>query len=281
MTTTYAPIPHSTTETAASLGARPTTLARVLRSEWIKLRGLKSTWITLAATFLAVVVLGVVAAFMATNGSASSGPLAEARSPLATVLLGANLSVLIVAVLGSVIGAREFGSGSILLTLTAVPKRLPVLWGKILAFAAAVAPVIVIGLIAAFLLGTAVLSSGGAATVAWTDDGVVRTVLGTAYSVLGLGVIGLGIGVMLRSTAPAIAIVIGAVIFLPALATELLPSSWNVVLQYLPSNAIDAFTSLNQAGSALLSPVAGLLVFTGWVAAAVVGAAVTLIQRDA
>ena len=264
--------------------AKRTNLGRVLSAEWIKTRSLRSTWFTLAALAVVIVGFGVLAA-MAAGGDITTpngGPPAVAGrgGPMATVLAGANVAVLLVAVFGSVVGAREFASGMIRTTFAAVPRRLPVLWSKLLTFVAVVLPVTLVGLIAVFFAGMAVLDRSGAATLSWSDDGVVRTLVGHAYYLVGLGVIGLALGVMLRGTAAAIGTTIGAVLFLPALATALLPSDWSAVLKYLPSNAGNAFSALTTTGD-VLTPWQGFAVFTGWVVLAVVGAVVTLVRRDA
>ena len=261
-----------------------TTSLRVLRSEWIKTRTLRSTWLTAAAILLVIVAFGVLAAMAAggdITGPNGGGPrLVERGGALGTVLAGANLAVLVVAVFGSVVGAREFSSGMIRATFAAVPRRLPVLWGKLINFVVVVLPVAVVGLLAAFFAGMAVLGHSGADTLSWSDDGVARSLLGHAYYIVGLGLIGLGLGVLLRGTAAAIGTTLGAVLFLPALATALLPSDWSAVLKYLPSNAGSAFTSLTSTGDVLTSW-QGFAVFTGWVVLAIVGAAVALVRRDA
>jgi len=279
----------TTVTTVAPLGyveGHRTTLRRVLHSEWIKIRSLRSTWITGAAILLVIVGFGVISSLVANGditaqGPGPGGPGSESAGPLATVLTGANLAVLIVAVLGSVVGAREFVTGMIRTSFSAVPKRLPVLWSKLVAFTVSVLPFVAIGVVAAFFIGMSLLGSGGAATVSWGDDGVARSVLGTAYYIVGLGIIGVAVGILLRSTAAAIGVVLGAVLFLPALASAILPAGWDGVLKYLPSNAADAFTSLGQATSSSLTPVVGAVVFTAWIIVAVAGAAWAVLRRDA
>ena len=265
-------------------GTRRTTTPRVLRAEWIKTRTLRSTWLTTAATLLVIVGFGVLAALAAggdITGPNGGGPRLVGRGgALGTVLAGANLAVLVVAVFGSVVGAREFSSGMIRTTFAAVPKRLPVLWGKLISFVAVVLPTVVVGLLAAFFAGMAVLGHAGADTLSWSDDGVVRSLFGHAYYIVGLGLIGLALGLLLRSTAAAIGTTLGAVLFLPALATALLPSDWSAVLKYLPSNAGSAFTSLTATGD-VLTAWQGFAVFSGWVVLAIVGAGVAVVRRDA
>ena len=268
-----------------AITAARTTTPRVIRSEWIKMRTLRSTWLTIGGILFALVAFGLISALTASGQvevtAGEGGPPAFAGTdPVSTVLSGANFAVLIVAVLGAIVGAREYSTGMIRTTLAAVPKRLPVLWGKLATFVGVLAPVSLVGVLVSFFAGMAILDAGGAATVSWSDDGVARAVIGTAVYLVGLGVIGVAVGVMMRSTAGAIGTVIGAVLFVPTLASALLPDSWDGVLKYLPSNAGQAFTSLNP-GDTLLSPGAGMAVFAGWVVLAIVGAAIALKRRDA
>lgn len=276
-----------TTPTAVSPTARhKITFSHVLRSEWIKLTTLRSTWLAAAATLVVIVGFGALAALVASGeittpngpGAAQSG--GAAGGPLDTVLVGANLALLVVAVLGSVVGAREFSTGMIRTTLSAVPTRLPTLWGKLISFIVVVAPTVLLGVLTAFFLGMTLLDADGAATVAWTDDGVARAVLGTAGYILGIGAIGLALGILLRSTAAAIGTVLGAVLFVPALASALLPDSWDEVLKYLPSNAATAFTTTASTDT-VLSPGVGAVVFTAWIVLAIGVAAWALVRWDA
>jgi ABC-type transport system involved in multi-copper enzyme maturation permease subunit len=262
----------------------PTTLLRVIASEWIKLRSLRSTWLTIGGILIALVAFGLLSALTASGqvdvAEGQGGPAGFAGTDaVSTVLSGANFAVLIVAVLGAVVGAREYATGMIRTTLTAVPRRLPVLWAKLVTFVGVLAPVVLIGVVVSFVVGMGILDAGGAATASWSDDGVARAVLGTAAYLVGLGIIGLAVGVLMRSTAGAIGTVIGAVLFVPTLASALLPDSWDGVLKYLPSNAGQAFTSLNP-GDSLLSPGAGMAVFGAWVLLAIAAASGALKRRD-
>lgn len=258
------------------------TFARVVRSEWIKLRSLRSTWMTLAGVLGVLVGFGLLAATVA-GGAASSGPggpNAGPDDPVSTVLTGANLAVLVVGVLGAVIGAREFPSGLIRTTLAAVPSRLPVLWGKAIALGVLLVPVTVGGVLVAFVAGMGILDARGQATLAWSDPGVARALLGTAAYLVGIGLVGLALGILMRATAGAIGVLLGGVLILPSLATALLPDSWDTVLKFLPSNAAEAFTSRLPVDN-LLGAGTGMAVFALWVVLAVAGAAAALKGRDA
>ncbi len=114
----------------------------------------------------------------------------------------------------------------------------------------------------------------------WLALGIDRVVLGTAAYVVGIGLIGLALGLLLRSTAGAISALLAGVLVLPTLAGALLPDAWDGLLKYLPSNAASAFTSTLPTDS-LLSAGTGALVFTAWIVVALAGAAVALTRRDA
>jgi hypothetical protein len=117
-------------------------------------------------------------------------------------------------------------------------------------------------------------------TTTWSAAGVAGAVLGTIGYLVGIGVIGLCLGVLLRSVGGGLGVVIGGILFLPTLASALLPDSWDAFLKYLPSNAGLSFTSVASPDS-MLGYGAGLGVFLGWVALAVAGAAWALMRRDA
>ncbi|MDO8731056.1 MAG: ABC transporter permease [Actinomycetota bacterium] len=259
------------------------TFPRVLKSEILKLRTLRSTWIMLLAMLTLFIAFGALAALSTTGQLESSNgrrPQAFALDPVTTVLAGAGFAVLLMSVFGVLSGAREYGSGMIRATLSFVPKRLYVLWAKTIALLIFVIPVTLIAAFGAFVLGMAVLNGAGSETVAFTDPDAQRVLFGTAANITGLAIIGLALGMAMRSMPGAIATVIGGVLILPALLTALLPESWRSVLKFLPSNAAAAFTEVNVRSDMLpLSP--GIAVFIAWVALSLGIAGFLLVRRDA
>ena len=272
----------ATDRRAVASPAYRVSLARVVKAEWIKLRSLRSTAIMLAAVLLTIVGIGAIAAGSATGAveGPPDGGGPGGGDPLSTVLSGSMLAVVLVGVLGVLVGAREYSSGLIRSYLAAVPARLPVLWAKVIAFLVAVVPVVLAGVVVAFAVGMAVLDGGGVQTVSWGDPGVARVVLGTAAYIAGIGLIGLALGVLLRSTAGAISALLAGVLVLPTLAGALLPDDWDDLLKYLPSNAASAFTTTAPPES-LLGAGSGATVFAVWIVLALAGAAVALKRRDA
>ena len=283
-TTTVTPerdVRRSTSAHAAA-GAPRTTLPRVVRSEWIKLRSLRSTWIMLGGLVVSIVAFGLISAAVAT-GSVSTqggGPAFAGASPVDTVLTGANFGIIIVAVMGVLVGAREYSSGLIRTSIAVVPRRWPVLLGKVITFLALLVPAVLVSVLVSFFAGTAILTSAGVASTTWSAVGVAGAVLGTMGYLVGIGVIGLCLGILLRSVGAGLGVLIGGILFLPTLASALLPASWDSVLKYLPSNAGLSFTSVEPVDS-MLSYGAGLAVFVLWVVLAVGSATWALMKRDA
>ena len=257
--------------------SRDASFGRAVRSEWIKLRTLRLTWITLGVAVAVMIALGGIGAAVLASG-ASNGPGQGQSSPLSTVLSGSLFAVIILGALGAVHGAREFGSAMITATLTATPRRPRVVLAKAAVIAAVVLPAGLVASFAAWAVGTAVLSAGGAATAPLSDGAVFGSVVGTACWLTAAALIGLGLGVLLRSVAGSIAAVAVGILIVPPLASNLLPSTWSSVTDYLPSRAANTFTTINPDSS--LPTVGGVAVVLCWVALTVAAAALNLRSRD-
>jgi len=260
-------------------------LGGVLRSEWVKLRSLRSTLTTLGAAGLIMIVVGLTFAAVTAgliSGGDGNGPSEFANNPAGATLQGTLFAQLVIGVLGVMLITSEYATGTIRNTLAVVPKRLPVLWAKaIITTVVTFATMLVTSLIA-FFAGQAIIGSAGKATASLGDSGVLGAVVGTAGYLTGVALLGLAAGTLLRSTAVAISTVFGVVFLLPGLAGLLLPaSSWkDTLLQYLPSNAGTSFTSVHHVAGTLSTGV-GTAVFLAWVLVPLAGAAIALKRRSA
>jgi hypothetical protein len=163
-------------------------------------------------------------------------------------------------------------------SLTAVPKRLPVLWAKLGVFAGVVGVVSIVSTFAAFFVGQSLLSSQHLQVTIGSTDALRMVAGGGLYLVL-VGIIGLALGALFRNTAAGISSMAALFFVLPPLA-GLLPKSWDDKIgPYLPGNAGEAFWG--QPPGPHLSPLVGLLVLLGWAAAIIAAAAVRLKMQDA
>jgi ABC-2 type transport system permease protein len=235
MTTTLAP--EALTRSAPERASIKVTQARVVRSEWTKFRSLRSTvWTLLVAV---VLTIGLGAVFSAVTNSQYHTFNAADRltfDPIATSLDGTLFSQLAIGVLGVLLISGEYSTGMIRSSLTAVPKRLPMLWGKLAVFAGITFTVTLVASFVSFFLGQSLLS-GNHLDVSISADGALRSVIGAALYVTVAGMIGVALGALLRNTAAGISTFVGVFFVVPPL-TQLLPSSFrNHAVQYLPSNA--------------------------------------------
>jgi hypothetical protein len=197
---------------------------------------------------------------------------------LSTSLLGVSFGVLSVGVLGVMLIAGEYTTGMIRSTMTAVPKRLPVLWGKAGVYALVAFVLAIPSALIAFFAGQAILS-GKHLQIAFSHPGVAGAVLGAAGYLTLVGLFAMGLAAILRNTAAGIATFAGVMFVLPPLISILPSSIANSIDPYLPSNAGQAMMQIGQHAHTL-SPGAGLAVFAGYVVAVIAAAAVLLVKRD-
>jgi ABC-2 type transport system permease protein len=257
------------------------TQLHVIESEWTKLHSLRSTrWSMLVAIVLTIGLPALFAAVTAAHWS-HMGPHERAdRHPLDVALAGVNLSQLAIAVLGVLVITGEYSTGMIRASLTAVPKRLPVLWGKAIVFGLVTLALMVPSVLAAFFASQAILRNHHILEISLSHPGVARAVLGGAVYLMLVGIFAFAIGAIVRNTAGGIAFFAGLFFVIPPLL-NILPTSWNnAISEYLPDAAGRSIFSLTH-GSHSLAPWPGFLLFCGYTIVAMAIAAVLLVRRDA
>lgn len=259
----------------AGVASQPVTIARTVKAEWIKFRSLRSSWAVLGAALLGMPIIGFVVAYNTRHLTARQ-QVAD-LVPSAT-LQGYYLGQILIGALGVLFVSSEFGTGMIRSTFAAVPKRLPVLWAKLVVFFAVTAAAITSITVITFL-GSQALIGHYRTGFSLSDPGVWRIVLGTGLYMTLVGVIGGMIGWIVRSTPGSLVSYFALVLVLPVFGS-LFGSSGTHVAQFLPSEAGAAFITSTPA-SPHLAPGAGVLVLGAWVAAGVILATASLRRRDA
>jgi ABC-2 type transport system permease protein len=255
------------------------TQAGVFRSEWTKLYSLRSTRYALLATAVMTIGFGIIASAATVSRWSSLSAADKATfDPLSTSLLGVRFGVLAIGVLGVLLIAGEYTTGMIRSTMTAVPRRLPVLWGKTGVYALVALVITVPAVLIAFFAGQAILS-GQHVQIAFSQSGVPRAVLASAGYLTLVGLFAMGLGAIMRNTAAGIATFAGIMFVVPPLVSILPSSIANSIDPYLPSNAGEAMMKIGHHANTL-SPGAGLAVFAGYVVAVIAVAAVLLTRRD-
>ncbi len=262
---------------AAALGR--VTQRRVNRSEWTKLRSVRSTRWTLLVALLLILGIGILACVIFESRWSHLSPDDRLRfHPLRESLAGVNFAQLAFGVLGVLTITAEYSTGMIRSSLSAVPRRLPVLWGKAIVFGACAFAISLPAVFAVFFIGQAVLT-GHHLNIALSHPGVLRALFGAALYLTVMGLFGLGLGAIVRNTAGGIALLVGIMFMLPPIL-DLLPSSVsNSISPYLPSNAGGAVWTINPDTNTL-HPWVGLALFAGYAALSIAIAAVLLLRRD-
>ncbi|MBU6515674.1 MAG: ABC transporter permease subunit [Acidobacteria bacterium] len=279
----------STTLPSSSLAPRATpTHARVrsvsaLRSEWTKIRTVRSTTWTLVA--LTVIILGVAAiAGSAVSHSWRTMTTMEHLSfdPTQLSLRGMLFGQLVIGVLGVLVMSAEYSTGSIRSTLMAVPTRTKVLLTKAAVMAALGLVVSEVLSFGAFFLGQALLVSP-APHATLSQPGVLRAVVGGGLVLSVLGLLALGLASIIRHSAGAITTYVGVLLVLPIVVQALPSSISQPVLKYLPFHISDTMTSVTHAlGSGpSFSPWVGFAILCGYAALALAVGGWLLVRRDA
>jgi ABC-type transport system involved in multi-copper enzyme maturation permease subunit len=256
------------------------TSTRVVRSEWRKTFSVRSTWITLGLAVLFLIGIGSAIAWSTANDWDSMRPRQKRRfDALASPMSGFYLSQLAIGVLAVLLVAGEYSGGMIRASLGAVPKRLPVLWAKLLVFCTVTLATTTPAAVATFFLAQSLLAEQGIDTT-WDAPDVARSVIGVGLYLTVVAAFAIGLGAIIRNVAGAIAALVGVLMVLPVVALAL-PDTWfDRVYKWLPSNAGQALLAFGSQGETL-APWHGFAVFCGYAAATLIVAAVLLRRRDA
>jgi hypothetical protein len=265
-------IPRQATRVSdASLGPeRGPSFGRLVRSEWTKLRSLRSTWWSLALAALIGLGFAVAVAVSVNNGDPSAEALGE--DDVATVLGTIGVIALVLGVLGALQMSSEYASGTISVSLTAVPKRRPLLVAKAAVLVAVVAPVALALSAAALVIGDAIIEGG--LPFSWP------AVLGNTAYLTAVAVLGLSLATLTRSTAAAIGILVAVVFVLPPLLPAL-PGGWlETVADFFPGGAQESLIR-TVPGTAPISDVAAVRTLVAWTLLPLTAGAILLTRRDA
>jgi ABC-2 type transport system permease protein len=267
---------------APALRAAPSGRAGFLgavRSEFTKIRSVRSTYWTLFALVVVTIGIGALACVGAVSRGADHGPLFDAAQ---RSLAGLILGQLIITVLGALTVTSEYSTGMIRTSLTVQPRRGTMLAAKGVVFALVS---LVTGLVASFVsffIGQAILSSKHL-DVALSDPNVLRAVIGGGLFLAVCGMLAFGLGTLLRHTAGAITASIG-LLFVLFVLVNFLPSNWqDHVDKWIPFNAgSQIWSTISPGGNPpMFSPWTGFAVFTGYAVIAIIAGAFVFLKRDA
>ncbi|NHA69005.1 hypothetical protein [Phycicoccus flavus] len=248
------------------------TFGRTVAAEWLRLVTVRSTWVLLVLLALAVTALGALAGYDAAQGAGFDAPARtawdDARFTLLFLLFG-------LVALSCVATASDYGTGGIVPTLQWTPRR-----GVLLA----ARTVVVAGV--SVLVGMLLLTVA-AALVAVQADGlglspdVGASTLGDTALVVGSGtVMGVGLGLLTRSTAGALVTAIGLLVVLPLVLGNLPYETLRTLAEHLPGTGA-VVVVFGEGPSPETTAAQGRLTLLAWAAGTLLLGGLRLLRTDA
>ncbi|RKR72979.1 ABC transporter permease subunit [Frondihabitans australicus] len=272
------------------------TFGGLLRSEWIKLRSLRSTFWCYALILLLNVGFAALIANVGLGGRDARGPggAAAASAGMAgattVVTLGINFTVLIAAVLGALVITGEYATGMVKSTFTGDPRRLGAVFSKAIVFGVVTFVVGFVSLILATVVATPLLSNSSNISIDWSDGTFWLSLVAGAGFLALAGLISFFLGLIVRSSAGGIAAGIG-LLFVADIVMNIIVSitqaKWASNVQaFLPSEAgskmfgYGSGTASVKDGLITLDQTQGFLVVIGWVVLTGIIALILVKRRD-
>ncbi|MEV4555963.1 ABC transporter permease [Kitasatospora sp. NPDC049285] len=249
----------------------------VLQSEWTKVRSVRSTVWTLAATFLVTLVVGALLSLVTKQNFAEftkdqSTPFDATSTAFSGILLG-ELAIIVFGVLAV---GNEYSSGMIRVSLAAVPQRGTLLAGKTAVLGALALAVSLVTAFVTFFVGQAML---GPHSTTLGSPGVLRAVFGAACYLTLLCLFAAGVTAMLHNQTLALGILVPFFFLLSPILSAV--PKVKTVAHYFPDYAGSRILQVYQPDSQPYGPWTGLLICALWTAAALLGGYLVLKTRDA
>ncbi|MGA2519242.1 MAG: ABC transporter permease [Acidimicrobiales bacterium] len=256
-----------------------------LRSEWTKLRSVRSTVWALTATIVVGIGLGMLATSSEASTWRNGGIIEQALfDPTSISLTGLLFGQLAIGVLGVLVMSAEYGTGTIRATLSAVPRRPVVLGAKVVVFGAVVLLVSEVVSFAAFFIGQAILS-GSTPTASLGDPTVARAVVSGGLYLTLLGLIAMGLATIIRHTAGAISAYVAIQLILPLVVAAFPLKYGHPVGKFLPAVIGSSMTATTARGAHMeflpsFGPWVGFGLLCVYASAVLLVGGVLMVRRD-
>jgi ABC-2 type transport system permease protein len=247
---------------------------QVVRAELTKLRSLRSTFWTLGGTVVGSLLVTVLAA---THVSHRPARFFQGFDATNMSLTGLALGSLVIGVLGVLAITGEYGTGTIRSSLAATPRRRLLLGAKMIVVGAVALVVGEVITFACFFTGQGILSGSAAPSASIGQPGVLRAVLLSGAFLALLALLGLGLGLIIRHTAGAIAAFVGITFILPVLLQSLAGDPQRFAPEAILANSVAAVVP--QSGQ--LSATVGFLLMILYCVVTLAIGMTLLVRRDA
>jgi ABC-2 type transport system permease protein len=265
----------TTTIPRTTAGSGGVTAAHLLRSEWLKLVTVRSTFWTTAVALLLAAAVSLLFGSAVDPGPSLGGSLAQAG---ATASL--SFVALVVGVLGVLAIGGEYATLQIRSSYTAVPQRWPALVAKAVVVGAWS---FVLGLVVTFGgFGIIAALFGGKGVAVAFDGDTVGALIGGALYLAVIAVFAVGLGALVRASAAGITVLAALLFVVPIIVgvfAQLLRAEWaaNLGNSLLPAAGGVLFA---RPGTAAIELWAALLALACWLAVVWVPALVLTRVRD-
>ncbi|WP_062518311.1 ABC transporter permease [Demequina gelatinilytica] len=249
---------------------------RAVRSEWIKARTLRSTWILVGFALLAFIGLPV----LVTGETTVTDPAEGAVAAMHAIFTASDFVLILVAVLGALLTTSEFTTGMARNTFTATPKRGAVLAAKATIASLFALGIAVVGAVATwFALGDKL---SGAASLDFGNAEMVKVLVVSLIGYVVTAVLAASLGVLLRSSVGTIFTIVAMQLILPGILLSVPSDIANWCGAILPGVAASAAVNTDpiDPGTIFLTPGAGLAVLIAWAVLPFLAAMAVLRTRD-
>jgi ABC-type transport system involved in multi-copper enzyme maturation permease subunit len=253
----------------------------LVKSEWTKVRTVRSTMWTIGVTIVLGIGIGalVCAVTRAHWSSMNLGSRLSFDAP-ASSLVGLFVAQFSVGVLGVMVMTAEYSTGTIRATFSAAPKRSRVFAAKAFVFGLLAFVVAEFTSFVAFFLGQFLLSAP-ATHATLSSPGAFRSVFGGGLYVCVLGLIAMGLGTIIRHTAGAISAFVGILLILPIIV-QALPYQLTVDIRRFMPDRIGATLITTKGGFFdSFSPWVGMMILCIYAVVLLVIGNTLLQRRDA
>lgn len=249
---------------------------KVVRSEWVKLWSVRSTWWTM----IALVVVGAGLTTLLCWGNADWLASEDADEPPgAFITWGMMIAPVCAVIIGALSVTSEYGTGMIRTTLAATPDRGKVLVAKSLVVAGVMFVAGTATALLGYLGGNPFLENEGIGLALEGD--VARAMYGSGLYMAGIALLSMAFGFIVRHTAAAISIVL-ALLFVVGNMVMLIPGElgeW--ITKVMPGNAGGEIAMADSFVPFMLDPWPGFGLFMAEVAVLMGLAWYLLRKRDA
>ncbi|WP_084106533.1 hypothetical protein [Demequina sp. NBRC 110056] len=258
------------TATAAqrAVPVRKATYGRAVKSEWIKARSLRSTWILMGFTLLAFIGIPLLAASPTDSSFASASLLFN----------GLDFAVILLAIFSALLITSEYTTGSARNTFTATPSRGAVLAAKttIAVLFALVVTVVAVG------VAWAIALPADAAAIDLADTETMRLFGGKLLGLVVVVVLSVSLGTLLRSAVGTIFTILAIELIAPPILLSVGNTIANWVGALLPFTLTSQVIATDPPGAGEVGLASGpaLLVLLLWAIIPFVLAVLSLRSRD-